>query len=240
MRATALAPAVTSAGRPVRSPPSANATGARRCELGRACARRGRPARSRAGAGASRQGDHRHRVERRPCSRARRAARAGRRSRRRAPRARARSPARCAAACRGCPGSDTPCRCSPTAPRASPRDQRRQIVGADSTPTARLVCESDDSAAITSAVQRSTFVPAATSSSAMRSLPRSSSTNASTGAMPAAERGAQRVLALVDEETRALALLGLAERARGLDAAVGAARDHAGTPLSAATGAQAG
>ena len=35
-------------------------------------------------------------------------------------------------------------------------------------------------------VQRSTFVPAAASSSAMRSLPRSSSTNASTGAMPAA------------------------------------------------------
>ena len=74
----------------------------------------------------------------------------------------------------------------------------------------------------------------------MRSLPRSSSTNASTGAMPGGQSGAQRVLALVDEEARALALLGLAERARRLDVAVGAARDHAGIPLSAATGAQAG
>ena len=54
------------------------------------------------------------------------------------------------------------------------------------------------------------------------------------------ESGAQRVLALVGEEAGALALLGLAERARRFDVAVGAARDHAGTPLSAATGAQAG
>ena len=54
------------------------------------------------------------------------------------------------------------------------------------------------------------------------------------------ERGAERILALVDEQPGALALLGLAEPSRSLDTSIRTAGDHAGTPLSAATGAHAG
>ena len=70
----------------------------------------------------------------------------------------------------------------------------------------------------------------------MRSLPRSSSTNTSTGVMPAASAARSASSPSSTKRPGAPALLRLAERARGLDAPVGAARDHAGIPLSAATG----
>ena len=111
---------------------------------------------------------------------------------------------------------------------------------ARSTPTARLACDSDDSAAhhLGRAAQdaragRCQLVGDAVAAEVVVD-------ECLDGRDTRCESGAQRVLALVGEEAGALALLGLAERARRLDVAVGAARDHAGTPLSAATGAQAG
>ena len=108
------------------------------------------------------------------------------------------------------------------------------------TPTARLVCESDESALhhLGRAAQhlragRSQLVGDAVAAEVVvdEGLDRRD---------PGCQRGAQSVLALVDEETRALALLGLAQGAGGLDVRVGAAGDHDGMPLSAATGAHAG
>ena len=119
--------------------------------------------------------------------------------------------------------------------RVSPRTSGGRSF-ARKTPTARLVCESDESAAITSrrAAQHlrargEQLVGDAVAAEVVvdERLDRRDA---------GGQRRAQRVLALVDEEAGAPALLRLAERARGLDAPVGAARDHAGIPLSAATG----
>ena len=238
MRATASAAAATSAGRPRALAAQRERDRRARLELGQRALAAG-VQRDHAAAAAPRDSDdHRHGVERaharaHGARRERVGAAVGQRHMRGAEALGLRS------SVPRLPGSDTPWSCSPTSPQASPRTSGGRSF-ARSTPTARLVCESDESAAMTSAVQRSTFVPAALQlvgdAVAAEVVVDERLDRRDAGG----QRGAQGVLALVDEEAGALALLGLAERTRRLDVAVGAARDHGGMPLSAATGAQAG
>ena len=84
------------------------------------------------------------------------------------------------------PGSATPCSCSPTCASGESARERREVVGAEHADGAARVRERRERLHDLARAALHLRCPAAMSSSAMRSLPRSSSTKASTGAMPAA------------------------------------------------------